>query len=141
VIFGWVTLGLALVAVKANATVLLDPDPESSTTHFGYTIAVTGDVDGDGHPDLAVGGPFQDGDFDNSNGGFGPPQNVGKVWLVNGLNLTVIRTLDDPQFQMEHGLKACSVMGPVSLPPARWTCPTLQPACKSQTSIATANKT
>lgn len=105
VICGWVTLGLASAAVKADAAVLLDPDPESSTTHFGYTIAVMGDVDGDGHPDLAVGAPFQDGDFDNSNGGFGPPQNVGKVWLVNGVSLRVIRTLDDPQFQMEQGLK------------------------------------
>ena len=100
-----IALGSISIPSRAPGSVLLDPDPESSTTHFGYSIAVIGDIDGDGHPDLAVGAPYQDGDFDNSTGGFGPPQNVGKVWLINGANLTVIRTLDDPQFQMEQSLK------------------------------------
>src|SRR5689334_19818751 len=91
---------LAAFSFRASAVVLLDPEPESSTTHFGYSVAVLGDIDGDGHPDLAVGAPFQDGDFDNIDKGFGPPQNVGKVFLLNGVTLTVIRKLDDPEFQM-----------------------------------------
>src|SRR5215813_6490492 len=91
---------LAVSSFRVKAVVLLDPEPESSTTHFGYSVAVIGDIDGDGHPDLAVGAPFQDGDFDNIDKGFGPPQNVGKVFLLNGISLTVIRKLDDPAFQM-----------------------------------------
>lgn len=99
----FVVLGLFLT--NANATTLLNPKPESSTTHFGYSVAVIGDIDGDGHPDLVVGTPFQDGDFDNIAEGFGPPSNVGKVFLISGATLAVIRELNDPQFQMVQSLK------------------------------------
>ena len=86
------------------AATLLDPRPEPSTTHFGRSIAVIGDINGDGIVDLAVGAPFQDGDFNNSHKGFGPPQNVGKAYLISGAGLTVIRELNDPQFQMVQDL-------------------------------------
>ena len=82
----------------ARATTLLDPKPEDSTTHFGFSIAVLNDIDGDGVPDLAVGAPFQDGDATIENG-FGPPQDVGKVWLISGATLGVIRELNDPAFE------------------------------------------
>ena len=94
-----------LFVTAARATTLLDPEPENSTTYFGFSIAVLNDIDGDGVPDLAVGAPFQDGDFDNSTFGFGPPQNVGKVFLISGATLGVIRELNDPEFQLVQALK------------------------------------
>jgi hypothetical protein len=98
-------LAITLFAWPAGGAPLLNPEHEAGTTHFGRAITVLSDIDGDGHPDLAVGTPYQDGDFANSTGGFGPPQNVGKVFLLNGVNLKVIRTLDDPEFQMDQPLK------------------------------------
>src|SRR5262249_40889831 len=94
----------ALFLPAMPAATLLDPRPEPSTTHFGRSIAVIGDIDGDGIADLAVGAPFQDGDFNNVHTGFGPPQNVGKVYLVSGASLGVIRELNDPQFQRVQAL-------------------------------------
>src|SRR5947199_8789551 len=58
-----------------RASTLLDPQPENSSTLFGRSIADVGDVDCDDVPDLAVGAPFQDGDFAGVPG-FGPPQNA-----------------------------------------------------------------
>ena len=89
----------ALLVTTARASSLINPEPEDSTTRFGQSVAVIGDINGDGVPDLAVGTPFQDGDFDPGNG-FGPPQDVGKVWLISGAGLGVIRQLNDPFFQV-----------------------------------------
>ena len=47
-----------------------------------------------------MGAPYQDGDFTNVDAGFGPPQNVGKVFVLDGANLSLIKVLDDPEFQM-----------------------------------------
>src|SRR5438132_2447155 len=94
----------ALFATAVQAATLLDPKPEPGSTYFGFSIAVVGDVDGDGVPDLAVGAPFQDGDFAVSNG-FGPPQDVGKVWLISGATLGVITQLNDPYFQTPNPTK------------------------------------
>ena len=91
---------LAVALSPAQATTLLDPIAEPSTTLFGRAIAVIGDVNDDGVPDLAVGAPYQDGDFTNVDAGFGPPQNVGKVFVLDGANLSLIKVLDDPEFQM-----------------------------------------
>src|SRR5256714_5010833 len=86
---------------KVRATTVLDPDPENSTTLFGRAIAVIGDVNGDGVPDLAVGTPFDDGEFPGQPGK-GTPQNVGKVFVINGATHAVITELKDPQFQMQQ---------------------------------------
>src|SRR5215471_8032844 len=62
--------GLGIASVRAST--LVDPQVEDSSTHFGQSVAVVGDVTGDGVPDLVVGGPFHDGEFAVNNG-FGPP--------------------------------------------------------------------
>ena len=90
---------LPCLFTAANATTLLDPSPEPSTTHFGLTIVTMGDLNGDGAPDLAVAAPFQDGDFDSFQEGFGKPQNVGKIFLIDGANLSILNELNDPEFQ------------------------------------------
>ena len=68
-----------LLVATLRASTLLDPQPEHSSTLFGYSIAVVGDVDCDDVPDLAVEAPFQDGDFAGVPG-FGPPQNAAPQW-------------------------------------------------------------
>lgn len=89
-----------LPLTSASGTTLVDPLPENSTTQFGYTAVAMGDLNGDGIPDLAVGAPFQDGDFVSVNMGFGKPQNVGKVFLLDGATLAVLNTLNDPDFEL-----------------------------------------
>jgi FG-GAP repeat. len=86
-----------LFVTAARASTLIDPQPEDSTTRFGQSVAVIGDITGDGVPDLVVGGPFHDSEF--SNNGFGPPQDVGRAFLINGATLGEISELNDPFFQ------------------------------------------
>jgi len=88
------------LATAAGATTIVDPDPEVSSTEFGHAIVPIGDVTGDGVPDLAVGAPFQDGEFVSIAAGYGDPQNVGKVYLVDGANFTVFNQLSDPEFDL-----------------------------------------
>ena len=90
----------AFAVAGMQATTLLNPNPEDSTSLFGRAVAVIGDVNSDSIPDLAVGAPYQDGDFESSEIGFGPPQNVGKVFVLSGADLSVITELNDPEFQM-----------------------------------------
>ena len=87
-----------LWGTAARASTLQDPQPEDSTTRFGQAIAVVGDITGDGVPDLVVGGPFHDSEFSGNNG-FGPPQDVGRAFLINGATLGEITELNDPFFQ------------------------------------------
>ena len=60
--------------------------------------------------DLAVGEPFADGEF-NDTEGFGPPQNVGRVFLISGATLSVIRPLNDPDYQMVTTEKFAGQLG------------------------------
>ena len=84
----------------AGARTFTDPDPEVSSTEFGHAMVVIGDVTGDGIPDLAVAAPFQDGDFTSTAMGYGDPQNVGKIYLVDGATFTVFNQLTDPEFDL-----------------------------------------
>ena len=84
----------------AGAGTFTDPDPEVSSTEFGHAIVVIGDVTGDGIPDLAVAAPFQDGDFVSTAAGYGYPQNVGKIYFVDGATFTVFNQLTDPEFDL-----------------------------------------
>jgi FG-GAP-like repeat/FG-GAP repeat len=108
---GLVLLFSALLSTGALGSTLLDPDPtpEPGSTKFGHAFAVVGDVNGDGVRDIVAAAPFQDGDFDHPAGPksnpdvhqeFGPPQDVGKVWVLSGADLSIIRVLDDPYYQM-----------------------------------------
>src|SRR5215831_4351229 len=96
VILALIVSGLLVTA--AQASTLIDPQPEDSTTRFGQSVAVIGDITGDGIPDLVVGGPFHDSEFDSTNG-FGPPQDVGRAFLINGATLGELSELNDPFFQ------------------------------------------
>jgi hypothetical protein len=88
----------------AKATTLLDPRAEPSTTRFGLTIVTLGDVNGDAVPDLAVAAPFEDGDFVSTDRSYGKPQNVGKIYLIDGANLSVLHEFNDPEFQQVQPL-------------------------------------
>jgi hypothetical protein len=111
-----VMCALALTSPTRAATVL-DPLPEVSTTLFGYAIASLGDVNGDAVPDYAVGAPYQDGDFVSTAMGFGYPQNVGKVFVIDGATSGVLSEMNDPEFeliqdqhfggQLGHSLSVC----------------------------------
>jgi len=84
----------------ARAATIIDPDPERSSTEFGHAIVSIGDLTGDGVPDLAVGAPFQDGDFVSTDVSYGNPQNVGKVYLVDGATHAIFNQLTDPEFDL-----------------------------------------
>jgi hypothetical protein len=97
----------AFLSTGALGATLLDPDPtpEPGATQFGRAVLAIDDINGDGVRDIVASAPFQDGDFDHPGASvdrleFGPPQNVGKVWVLSGADLSIIRVLDDPKFQM-----------------------------------------
>ncbi len=86
--------------MPVSAAVTLDPLPENSTTLFGSTLAVMGDVNGDGVPDLAVGAPYQDGDFDSIPASYKKPQNVGKIFILSGADYSMLSLCNDPEFEL-----------------------------------------
>lgn len=88
------------LATTARATTVLNPLPEPSTTLFGFAVQSLGDVNGDTIPDYAVGTPFQDGDFVSTLMGFGLPQNVGKVFVIDGATFAVLSEMNDPEFEV-----------------------------------------
>jgi hypothetical protein len=114
-------LFLALISffsTGASGSTMLDPYPEPSTTRFGQTLVTLSDINGDGVPDLAVAAPFQDGDFVSTQTSYGTPANVGKIFLLDGSNLSILKMLDDPEFQLiqpqHYGGQLGASMAPVA---------------------------
>jgi hypothetical protein len=100
---GSVALASFTSQVMNNPTAAVDK--KLSSTLFGRAVAIVGDINHDGVPDIAVGTPFQDGDFNSTAPGFGTPQNVGKVFVFSGANLSLLMTLNDLDFQKIQTLK------------------------------------
>jgi FG-GAP repeat len=88
------------LVTTARATTLLDPLPENSSTLFGHAVASLGDVNGDSVPDYVVGAPYQDGDFLSTDVTYGRPQNVGKVFVIDGATLATLSVMNDPEFEL-----------------------------------------
>ena len=88
------------LVTTTRATSLLDPLPENSTTLFGHAVVSLGDVNGDSVPDYAVGAPYQDGDFVSTDMTYGVPQNVGKVFVIDGATLATLSVMNDPEFEL-----------------------------------------
>jgi len=86
-VFCWLSAGLVL-----GQTLLLtldDPNPQGDA-RFGFSLAVVGDVNGDGVPDLAVGASLQ-----NVDGNF----HQGQAFVFSGATGTLLLTLNDPNPQ------------------------------------------
>ncbi len=66
--------------------VLDDPSPQAGAV-FGWRIAVGGDYDGDGTPEVLIGAPYQD---------VGKNRSVGEAFIFSGRNGSQLLTLDDP---------------------------------------------
>ncbi len=93
-------LVLSFLVRQTVGSTVLDPLPENSTTRFGAALVTLGDVNADGVPDLAVAAPFQDGDFVSTEQSYGKPQNVGKIFILDGANFTLLNILTDPEFEV-----------------------------------------
>ncbi|MBA3651694.1 MAG: FG-GAP repeat protein [Chthoniobacterales bacterium] len=100
---------LSFLVRQTSAGTALDPLPENSTTRFGQALVALGDINGDRVPDLAVAAPFHYGDFVSTERSYGKPQNVGKIFILDGSN-TLLNILTDPEF---------AVPRPAPTPPAR----------------------
>lgn len=85
------------IAVRAlptyTAVLLNSPEPQAGS-FFGNHMAVVGDIDGDGVPDIAVSSERQDS---------GAVAKIGVVWIFSGRTRQLIRTIHNPEPQPGKG--------------------------------------
>jgi hypothetical protein len=101
---GNVGQGQAFVLSGANGSHLLtldDPTPQVGAG-FGTTVAVAGDVNGDGVPDLLVGAPSQQ---------VGGNRDQGQAFVLSGADGSRLLTLDDPNPQVGDPFFGSDVAG------------------------------
>lgn len=78
--------GRAFVYSGATGAVIRTFVGAANGDQAGYAVAGVGDVNQDGHADFAVGAPFNDTGS----------ANAGRVYIVSGLDGSILRTLDAP---------------------------------------------
>jgi hypothetical protein len=86
--------GQAFVFSGINGSLLYTvttPTPEASA-NFGYAVTGTGDVNGDGIPDLLVGAPDRD---------VGVADDQGQAFVFSGADGSLLHTLNDPTPQAD----------------------------------------
>ena len=74
--------GYARVYSGVDASVLLTISGVGGAIAFGNSVAGVGDLNGDGHGDIAVGAPFEDG----------PGLSRGRIYVYSGIDGSLIRT-------------------------------------------------
>jgi VCBS repeat protein/FG-GAP repeat protein len=104
-----ITVNSATATPNANADILTWIDGAAYFDCFGFAVAPTGDMDGDGKPDLAASAVFADKDGATS---LATGLTAGKVYLLKGKDLktdgtatliAVATVFNGPGFNMQYG--------------------------------------
>lgn len=85
--------GRAIVYSGADGSVLLTRTGEASGDFFGRAVAGVGDLNADGHGDIAVGAPGNDA----------AASNAGRVYVYSGVDGALIRTFSGPSASAAFG--------------------------------------
>ena len=81
-----------------SIVVINNPDIQEAPVRFGMGAKILGDIDGDGVSDFGIGAPFHDSG-PKLEDGTGIPLNVGRFYAYSGADLSLLITMDDPEFQ------------------------------------------
>jgi hypothetical protein len=98
--------GRVLVFSGATGSLIKTIFPPTVVVSFGYSVSGTGDIDGDGYSDIAVGSPYVD---------LGVSMvNAGRIYLYNGQDGALINALVSPNPE-EGGLFGHAVSGAIDM--------------------------